>query len=231
MTVLSLSAVFVSAEETQAEIAPAKALTDEQQLSYAIGVVFGSRLQQEAGDLDMELFEQGLRDSYQGLPLKLSDQEIKQAFARYREAQDAAREDQQKAFEQLAKANLERGQTFLSENAKSSSVVELAPGLQYEIIKEGEGAQPGPDDQVLVHFQGQLLNGQVFDSSRSLEKPVQFQVSQGPQSWVKVLPMMKPGAVWRIWVAPELGFGSGGAGPVGPNEVLEYEIELVAVNP
>ncbi|MFC3152492.1 FKBP-type peptidyl-prolyl cis-trans isomerase N-terminal domain-containing protein [Litoribrevibacter euphylliae] len=221
----------VLADNSDHSPVPPQALTDQQKLSYAIGVVFGARLKQEANNLDMEVFEQGLRDSYQGAPLKLSDQQIKEAFERYRQVQDQARHQQQQAFEDMAKANLERGQKFLAENVKSSNVEELEPGLQFEVLNEGSGAEPKLGDTVAVHYEGQLLNGQVFDTSYSLEKPVTFQVDQGPSSWVKVLPKMKPGAVWRVWVAPELGFGSGGAGPVGPNEVLEYKLELISVNP
>ncbi|GLQ33115.1 FKBP-type peptidyl-prolyl cis-trans isomerase N-terminal domain-containing protein [Litoribrevibacter albus] len=224
---LTLSVGGIAAES---DVQPV-AMTDQQKLSYAIGVVFGARLQQETNQLDMTVFEQGLRDSYQGQPLKLSDQQIKDAFERYRLSQEAARKDQEAAFEQLAQANFERGQKFLKENLKSSSVQEIEPGLQFEVVKEGTGAHPGLEDTVAVHYQGQLLNGDVFDTSRQLEKPVQFQVKQAPASWVKILPKMSVGSVWRVWVSPELGFGSGGAGPVGPNEVLEYELELVAVNP
>lgn len=229
LSVLSMSSV--SADDSANRATLPQELTDQQKLSYAIGVVFGTRLQQEANNLDMNVFEQGLRDSYQGAPLKLSDQQIKQAFERYRMAQETARHQQQQAFEELAEANLERGQKFLTENVKSSNVQELEPGLQFEVLKEGSGDQPTLSDQVAVHYEGQLLNGQVFDTSYVLEQPVTFQVDQGPKSWVKVLPKMKAGAIWRVWVAPELGFGSGGAGPVGPNEVLEYKLELVSVNP
>jgi len=230
---LVLAAPTIADAESVAEPPPGQATvySDQQKLSYAIGVVFGSQLLSEANNLDMEVFNQGLRDSYTQSPLKLSDREIKQAFQTYQKAKENARTQQEHAFETLASDNYERSQAFLKENLTRPEVNELVPGLQYQTTQQGKGKSPELKDQVVVHYKGTLLDGKVFDSSYAVGAPVEFVVEQGPESWIHALPKMKEGAVWTIWVSPELGFGSGGAGPVGPNEVLEYQIELIKVNP
>ena len=230
---LTLAAPSIASPDNLVEIPPGQApvYSDQQKLSYAIGVVFGSQLLSEANNLDMEVFNQGLRDSYTNSPLKLSDREIKQAFQTYQKAKENARTKQEQAFETLASDNYERSQAFLKENLSRQEVNELVPGLQYQTTQQGDGKSPGLKDQVVLHYKGSLLDGKVFDSSYAAGAPVEFIVEQGPSSWIHALPNMKEGSVWTIWVSPELGFGSGGAGPVGPNEVLEYQIELIKVNP
>jgi FKBP-type peptidyl-prolyl cis-trans isomerase FklB len=227
----SLTSGHVFSAETASGVLDPSALTDQQQLSYAIGVVFGSRLQKEASELDMALFEQGLKDSYQGLPLLLTDSQIKNAFDRYQQLKEDARNTHLKALEALSDKNFKIGQDFLKQNLSQSSVKELEPGLQYQVITTGEGVKPSATDRVKVHYQGQLINGDVFDSSYERGEPVEFELDQVIPGWTKSVVNMQEGAIWTIWVAPHLAYGAGGAGPIGPNEVLEFKIELIKVNP
>ena len=103
--------------------------------------------------------------------------------------------------------------------------------LQYKVIKAGEGTSPVDSDLVTVNYAGTFIDGKVFDSSYSRGKPVSFPVSQVIPGWTEALKLMKPGAVWELTVPPALGYGEKGAGPIGPNEVLLFKVELIAVTP
>jgi FKBP-type peptidyl-prolyl cis-trans isomerase FklB len=213
--------------ETDLKVKTVDLISDQQKLSYSIGVVFGQRLAQETEGLDLDAFDQGLRDSYSNQSLKLTDQQIKQAFEIFQKEKQAATEQQ---FDTLAANNLKRGQQFLMLNVQEEGVKEMVPGLQYKVLTSGEGIQPLVTDEVKVHYQGQLLNGEVFDSSKK-DAPVQFKVNEVIPGWTKALQAMKEGDVWQIWIASELAYGAGGSGPIGPNEVLEFKVELIKVNP
>jgi FKBP-type peptidyl-prolyl cis-trans isomerase FklB len=202
--------------------------TDSDKLSYAIGVVFGKRLQQEATGLNLKAFDAGLRDSYQNQPLLLSDDQIRQVFEQYKTQRDAIIAQQ---MEQLAKDNLTRAQQFLTLNKQEDGVKEISPGLQYKVLKTGKGAQPNKQDKVLVHYEGRLLSKKVFDSSYSRNEPVEFGVSDVVPGWTQALQQMREGDQWMVWISPELAYGPGGSGPIGPNELLEFKMELLKVNP
>ncbi|GAA3944301.1 FKBP-type peptidyl-prolyl cis-trans isomerase [Litoribacillus peritrichatus] len=226
VTALALSFAVNAEVETKSE--QVELTSDQQQLSYAIGVVFGKRLAMEAEGLDIDAFDQGLRDSYSQQALKLTDQQIKQAFERFQQEKQAAMEQE---FEQVSAENLQRGQQFLMLNAQEEGVNEIVKGLQYKVITAGEGQSPNASDEVEVHYQGQLLNGQVFDSSYKQDKPVRFKVNEVIPGWTKALQEMKEGDVWQVWIASDLAYGPGGSGPIGPNELLEFKVELLKVNP
>ena len=228
IAVSALALSFLANAETAPKNESVDLETDQQKLSYAIGVVFGKRLVQEAEGLDMDAFDHGLRDSYTNQSLKLTDKQIKRAFETFQQEKQAAMEQQR---EKLSADNLKRGQQFLMLNVQEDGVTELVPGLQYKVIKSGDGAQPLVTDEVEVHYQGQLLNGQVFDSSYKHEEPVRFKVNEVIPGWTKALQEIKEGEVWQVWIASELAYGSGGAGPIGPNELLEFKVELIKVNP
>jgi FKBP-type peptidyl-prolyl cis-trans isomerase FklB len=120
--------------------------------------------------------------------------------------------------------------TYMAENAKKDGVVTTDSGLQYEIIEAGDGATPGPEDKVIAHYKGTLLDGTVFDSSYDRGEPATFPVNGVIQGWQETLQMMKEGAKWRIVVPANLAYGPRGAGQlIGPNETLVFDIELIAI--
>lgn len=218
-----------------ASIAPADSLkqglelsSESDKLSYAIGVVFGKRLQQEAQGLDLKAFDAGLKDSYENKPLLLSDTQMQQVFEQYKKQRDAIISQQ---MEQLAKDNLARAQQFLTLNKQEEGVKEISPGLQYKVLKQGKGAKPTKQDRVLVHYEGRLLSKKVFDSSYARNEPVEFGLTDVVPGWSEALQHMPEGAQWMVWISPELAYGAGGTGPIGPNELLEFKIELLQVNP
>ena len=133
-------------------------------------------------------------------------------------------------FLTAAPALAETGAAFLAKNAKKPGVTVTASGLQYEVIKSGEGRSPGPTDQVTVHYRGTLIDGREFDSSYKRGKPATFPLNRVITGWTEGLQLMKEGDTWRFFIPPQLGYGQRGAGRlIGPNETLIFEVELLKV--
>jgi FKBP-type peptidyl-prolyl cis-trans isomerase FklB len=119
---------------------------------------------------------------------------------------------------------------YMEENAKKDGVVTTDSGLQYEILKEGDGATPKATDKVIAHYEGTLIDGTVFDSSIERGEPATFPVNGVIQGWQEVLQMMKEGGKWRVVIPGNLAYGPQGAGEmIGPNETLIFDIELIAI--
>ena len=132
----------------------------------------------------------------------------------------------------LAEKNSIQGTTFLEENKHKPETHALPSGLQYKIVKEGDGTSPGPTDFVTVNYRGTLIDGTEFDSSYTHNAPTTFAVNAVIPGWSEALQLMKPGAKWTIYVPPKLAYGSQGAGRlIGPNATLIFDIELISVKP
>lgn len=132
----------------------------------------------------------------------------------------------------MAQSALEKGQQFLAENAKKEGVKTTSSGLQYEVIKEGAGKSPKATDTVLVHYKGTLLDGTEFDSSYSRNEPISFPLNRVIPGWTEGVQLMKEGAKYKFFIPSNLAYGSTGTpgGPIGPNETLVFEVELLKVN-
>ena len=128
--------------------------------------------------------------------------------------------------------NIEEGKKFLEANAKRPGVVTLPSGLQYEIMKAGNGPVPKSTDRVKVHYTGTLINGQVFDSSVQRGEPAVFGVTQVIQGWVEALQLMPVGSKWKLAIPYSLAYGERGAGrDIGPFSTLIFEVELLGIEP
>ena len=144
--------------------------------------------------------------------------------------QTEQQEKQQAAAAQAAATNAAAGQAFLAENAGREGVTVTESGLQYEVLQAGEGASPGPEDTVEVHYRGTLVDGTEFDSSYGRGQTVQFGVTQVIPGWTEALQLMQVGSKYRLVIPPELAYGAGGAGQtIGPNSTLVFEVELVSI--
>lgn len=122
------------------------------------------------------------------------------------------------------------GETFLEENKKKEGVVVLPSGLQYKILKAADGPKPKASDTVKCHYEGRLINGQVFDSSIRRGEPAEFPVSGVIAGWVEALQLMPVGSKWQLYIPSELAYGAHGAGQsIGPNETLIFDVELLAI--
>lgn len=128
-----------------------------------------------------------------------------------------------------AAANLQAGQAFLANNAQKEGVVTLPSGLQYEIVRNGTGENPGLQNRVTCHYHGTLIDGTVFDSSEQRGQPAIFPVSAVIKGWTEALQLMSVGSRWRLYIPPQLGYGDRQVGShIGPNSTLIFEVELLS---
>lgn len=201
--------------------------TEKGKLSYAVGWNLGTDIGRQVDEFDVEVLVTAIRDSAAGRDPQVELPEMRRLLT---ELQERVRQEQIAALQQLAEENQATAETFLAENRGKSGVVELPSGVQYRILEEGEGARPGLEDTVSVHYRSSKLDDLELDSSFARGVPQEFTVNQVLQGWQEVLPLMKVGATWQIWVPPELAFGQRGNPPaVGPNEALKFDLKLVEI--
>lgn len=189
-------------------------------VSYALGMSIGHQLQQmNATDLNIDDFAEAVKDVFAG-KAKMNDSE----------AQTAVQTFFQEKAEEQAKEMKAGGETFLAENGKKEGVVTLPSGLQYEVLKEGNGKKPTATDQVECHYEGKLINGQVFDSSYSRGETATFGLNQVIAGWTEGLQLMQEGAKYRFYIPYILGYGERGAGQsIPPYATLIFDVELIEV--
>lgn len=223
-TALVTSALFVfpiqsfAQEDTSLE-------TPAQKAGYAVGLQVGNSLRQQGAEgLDIDAMALAIKDVMAGAQPRLNNDEIRAAF-------EALQAEQQAAAAKKGELALENGQAFLEQNKSAEGVVVTESGLQYRIETEGSGDSPKPDQSVTVHYEGRLLDGSVFDSSYQRGAPASFPVGGVIRGWTEALQLMKPGAKWEVWIPSELAYGPRGAGAdIGPNETLNFTIELISVD-
>ena len=127
--------------------------------------------------------------------------------------------------------NLEKGKKFMEDNGKKEGVITLPSGLQYQIVKAGNGAKPSSTDKVTVHYHGTLIDGKIFDSSVQRGQPAQFPVNQVIPGWTEALQLMTVGSKWKLWIPANLAYGERSPGGViGPNETLVFDVELISID-
>lgn len=190
-------------------------------MSYALGVNIAMQLRDQGLDtLSYEAVKNGMRHILQ----ESDSQEFTQE-----QANMIIKSYLQNMAQQQARENLLEGELFLSRNAQRPEVHTTASGLQYEVIKEGDGPQPGPGDRVKVHYTGKLIDGKVFDSSIERDKPATFGVTQVIKGWTEALQMMKVGSVWMLYIPSNLAYGPNGRPGIPPNAVLVFEVRLLEV--
>jgi FKBP-type peptidyl-prolyl cis-trans isomerase FklB len=205
----------------------AQDLTSERgKLSYAVGWDIGQDIQRRGAEFDVDTVIAAIRDSAAGNDPQVPSEEM---VALLTELQQKVRQEQAAAFQKLAEENQAMSEEFLNSNLSKNGIVQLPSGVQYRIIDEGEGARPGMESTVKVHYRGSKINGLEFDSSFARGVPEQFTVNAVLKGWQEVLPLMKTGATWQVFVPPELAFGARGNPPVGPNEALIFDLKLVEI--
>lgn len=201
--------------------------TPTKRLSYGVALGLGRNMKNDGMEMDIDAFALGLRDAFSGTEQRLSQEEIQAEMLAFQEKVEA---EQQANQEALASANAEAADTFLAENAAREGVMTTDSGLQYEVLEAGDGPVPGPEDSVEVHYRGTLLDGTEFDSSYERGEPVTFGVNQVIAGWTEALQLMPVGSTYKLYIPPELAYGSGGAGQViGPNAALTFEVELLSI--
>ncbi len=189
-------------------------------VSYALGMSIGHQLQQmNATDLNINDFAQAITDVFNA-NAQLTDAD----------AQVAVQEFFSRKAEEQAKAAKAEGENFLAENAKKEGVKTLPSGLQYKVLREGDGRKPSATDQVECHYEGTLINGQVFDSSYRRGETATFGLNQVIKGWTEGLQLMQEGAKYRFFIPYDLAYGEHGAGQsIPPYAALIFDVELVKV--
>lgn len=198
-------------------------------LSYALGLGIGQQLKQMGlkDRLAVDDFAQSITDVLQGNELKVKNSEAQQIVNQFFE-QEQARQSAEKAA--AGKQALEEGRAFLANNASRPGVQTTGSGLQYEVLHEGTGKRPKATDQVRCHYEGTLINGQVFDSSYQRNEPAVFGLQQVIAGWTEGLQLMSEGAKYRFFIPYRLGYGENGAGQlIPPFATLIFDVELLEV--
>lgn len=203
---------------------------NNEEISYSIGYDIGSNFKSQSIDsLNLQQIMHGLQDGINESDPAISDSTRK---AMLRSFQKQVMAQQKKRRKKQATSNKQKSKEFLAENKQKEGVQTTESGLQYKILEEGTGPSPGSNDTVRVHYKGTLIDGTVFDSSYERGEPIEFPVGGVIRGWTEALKMMKEGAKWKLFIPPELGYGEKGTrGPIGPNDALIFEVELIEVNP
>ena len=198
------------------------------QLSYALGLGIGHQLlQMNAEGLNIDDFAQAIKDVMTGGELKMKEAEAQQMVQQFFAEQEAL---QQAANAEKGKAAKAKGEQFLAENAKKEGVKATASGLQYKVLRDGNGKQPKATDQVECHYEGTLIDGTKFDSSYDRGQTATFPLNQVIAGWTEGLQLMHEGAKYRFFIPYQLAYGERGAGAsIPPYAALIFDVELVAV--
>ncbi len=231
----SMAAVYAQDDTKKPDAAQSVAkpeMSAKQQASYGIGMNIGRSIKQQglgADDLDASIVARGIFDALSGKESVLSQEELSAAF-------DELQRMVQARADAAAAKNAEEGKKFLAANAKKPGIKTTKTGLQYEIIRSGNGPTPTKADTVTTHYKGQLINGEIFDGSyrgkapTPTDEPISFPVGGVIAGWTEALQLMKVGDKWRLFIPSELAYGERGAGAdIGPGETLIFEIELIAI--
>ena len=237
-TTLLLGAVLAAATNTMVsaqdaakpEAAPAAAApapgTDPlknvpmDKVSYFIGQNFGKRLSGQGFKLDYNALLAGIQDAADGKTPKYPQTEEQAVMMQFQTAMQAVEA-------QRAEKNVQAGKDYLATNGKKQGVTTTASGLQYEVLKQGDGPKPKATDTVKVHYHGTLISGKVFDSSVQRGEPIEFGLNQVIKGWTEGVQLMPKGSKYKFTIPADLAYGANGQGDIGPNEVLIFEVELL----
>lgn len=221
-------------EQPAADTALNKAeMTDDQKHAYAMGASMGTYVNNRKVEVekfgmtfDPQLVLQGLNDALND-NVQFSAEEM-QTIAR---TADMKLQEMQKAeADSVAEKNIEEGKAYLAENGSKPGIVTTESGLQYEILVEGDGAQPSAEDTVTVHYRGTLLNGTEFDSSYARNEPASFPLNRVIPGWTEGVQLMKVGSKFRFHIPSELAYGTRSTGSITPNSTLIFDVELISID-
>lgn len=217
----------VAGPEVPPQPAKPTLVTEQARLSYAIGNSIGRDFKRAGIQVTLDIFMQGMKDAIEGSETLMTQQEMEETIGAFQRSQQAKAEA---AVKQFSEKNLKEGEEFLAKNATAQGVKVLPSGLQYKIIKEGDGAKPTLNDTVHVNYRGRLLDGTEFESSYKLGKPAEFMLPRLIPGMREALLLMPAGSKWELYIPPSLAYGKEGAyGAIPPNAVLVFEVEVVSM--
>jgi peptidyl-prolyl cis-trans isomerase len=190
-------------------------------ISYALGLSIGNNFRASGiKGLEIDDFIKGINDVFNEAKPAIAFDEAQRLLQAY------FKDLQAEKFE----INKQVGEEFLRINKEKRGVVTLPSGLQYEVLKTGDGQKPGPNDKVRCHYHGTLIDGRVFDSSIERGQPAVFGVSQVIRGWTEALQLMNVGSKWRLFIPSDMAYGAHGAGEaIEPNMTLIFDVELLGI--
>jgi len=201
--------------------------TEKQKVSYMVGMMFGQQLGSIKDEIDLEIVAQAMSTTVAGGDLLMTQEEAQQVSQEFSRKMQGKMEAERKA---AADANKAAGDKFLAENKNKPGVKTTASGLQYQIVREGRGPKPTANDTVRVHYTGTLLDGTKFDSSLDRGQPAEFPLSGVIPGWTEGLQLMPVGSKFKFWIPANLAYGEQGTpGPIGPNQTLVFDVELLEI--
>jgi FKBP-type peptidyl-prolyl cis-trans isomerase FklB len=214
-----------SAGKTQTPLA---LKTQKDKFSYALGMNLGANLHKQSVPVDPNIMARGLKDALAGGKTLMTEEEARAAIT---VVQNDMREKQQARMQAAGDANKKEGEAFLADNKSKEGVVALPSGLQYKVLKEGNGPKPTATDSVVCNYRGTLINGTEFDSStKHGGPPATFPVNGVIKGWTEALQLMPVGSKWQLFVPSDLAYAERGTGgDIGPNATLIFEVELVSI--
>ncbi len=222
---LTMALLLVSCENNAQVVKELK--TQKDSVSYAIGINIGQNFKTQNVDADPVVLAAAINDVVTDQKLLLTDEQAQAIMMAYQTELMAKKEEQRKADGVKHK---EAGQKFLAENKTKDGVKTTASGVQYKVIRMGDGPKPTATDKVKCHYKGTLIDGKQFDSSIDRGEPAVFPVTGVIAGWTEVLQLMPVGSKWQVFIPSELGYGDRGAGEdIGPNAALIFEIELLGI--
>jgi FKBP-type peptidyl-prolyl cis-trans isomerase FklB len=201
--------------------------TKKEKISYSIGVNIGKNMKTQGIDLDQGLLTQGIKDGLNNSKTAMSDKDMEAAMTSFQQEMMGKMQAKQKV---VGEKNVKEGEAFLAANKKKEGVVTLSSGLQYKILKSGDGPKPTKDQTVKCHYRGTLIDGTEFDSSYKRGEPTEFPIGQVIKGWTEALQLMPVGSKWQLFIPSDLAYGPEGRGQtIGPNATLIFDIELISI--
>jgi FKBP-type peptidyl-prolyl cis-trans isomerase len=201
--------------------------SQKDKVSYSIGVDLGKSFKHQGLDVDPDVLAKGMKDAAAGQKLLMTDDEMRSTMM---STQEEIMKKRETADASAGADNKKKGEEFLADNKKKEGVTTLPSGMQYKVLKAGDGKKPASTDTVECHYKGTLINGTEFDSSYKRGQPATFPVNGVIRGWQEALPLMAVGSKWQLFIPSDLAYGPRGAGgDIGPNETLIFEVELLGI--
>ncbi len=225
LSILTLAMLLISCQNNAQENVDLKTRKDS--VSYAIGLNIGQSFKMQKIDADPAIIAAAMRDALDSNEAKLTEEQAQQVWMSYQQDMAAAAEKERQV---AGVKNKEAGEKFLAENKSKDGVITTASGLQYKVIKMGDGPKPTSTDKVKVHYRGTLIDGKQFDSSYDRGEPAVFPVTGVIPGWTEALQLMPVGSKWEVYLPASIAYGERGAGQdIGPNSTLIFTVELLGI--
>ena len=210
--------------------------TQMDKASYALGMDLGNQLRKASVAVNPTLLSQGLKDALSGGKTLLTEEQVRAAISwlqaeqkrKLADGNKGATEDQAE-LEMMGAYNTKAGLAFLAANKSKEGVITLPSGLQYKILKEGNGPKPSLADTVTCNVRATLLDGTELDDTFKRQEPKTLKVNAAIKAFTEAMQLMPVGSKWELFVPPSLAYGEAGMGPIGPNATLKYEVELLSI--